>query len=76
MAVQKFSVQTINKALRDMMRSVIEEHKKVGRPLVIWEDGKVVKISAREAELRLNSKITKLSFPRTLKRAGRESSVV
>jgi len=55
-SVQNISVQTIKKACRSMARRLIEEHKKTGRPLVIWENGKVVKISAREAELRLNPK--------------------
>ena len=37
-------------ALRDAVGKVIQEHKRLGRPLIIWRDGKVVEISPEEAE--------------------------
>ncbi len=37
-------------ALRDAARKVVAEHKRLGIPLVIWRDGKVVEISPEEAE--------------------------
>jgi hypothetical protein len=36
-------------ALKEAVREVIERHKKSGRPLAIWEDGKVKYISAAQA---------------------------
>jgi len=32
-------------ALKDAVRKVVEHHKKTGRPLAVWKDGKVVMIS-------------------------------
>ena len=32
-------------ALKEAIRDVIKRHKKTGRPLAIWQDGKVVHIS-------------------------------
>ena len=32
-------------ALRKAVRGVVEQHKKTGRPLAIWENGKTVRIS-------------------------------
>ena len=32
-------------ALKEAVRQVVEQHKKTGRPLAIWENGKVVRIS-------------------------------
>ena len=32
-------------ALRKAVRGVVERHKKTGRPLAIWENGKIVHIS-------------------------------
>lgn len=32
-------------ALKKAVRGVVERHKKTGRPLAIWENGKVVLIS-------------------------------
>lgn len=32
-------------ALKKAVRSVVERHKKTGRPLAIWENGKTVRIS-------------------------------
>ena len=43
------------RALKEAVREVIEQHKKSGRPLAVWKNGKVVQISAEEA-LRSNRK--------------------
>jgi hypothetical protein len=32
-------------ALKKAVREVVERHKKTGRPLAVWKDGKVVRIS-------------------------------
>jgi hypothetical protein len=32
-------------ALKKAVRQVVERHKKSGRPLVVWQNGKVTKIS-------------------------------
>jgi hypothetical protein len=32
-------------AIKDAVRKVIEQHKKTGRPLSIWRDGRVVHVS-------------------------------
>jgi len=37
------------KAFKEAIRGVIEEHKRSGRPLSVWRNGKVVKISASQA---------------------------
>jgi len=34
------------KALREAVREVVEEHRRSGRRLAVWRNGKVVKISA------------------------------
>ena len=34
-------------AIKKAVKKVIERHKKDGRPLAVWENGKVVKIKAR-----------------------------
>lgn len=34
------------KALKEAVKEVIEDHKRSGRPLVIWRGGKVVKVPA------------------------------
>lgn len=36
-------------ALKDAVREVVECHKKTGRPLAVWKNGKVRHISADEA---------------------------
>lgn len=36
-------------AMKEAVRKVILRHKETGRPLAIWEDGKVRHISAAEA---------------------------
>lgn len=38
-------------AMREAVWGVIQEHKRLGRPLVVWRDGKVVRISPEEAEV-------------------------
>ena len=37
-----------NKAIKEAVRDVIEDHKRTGRPLVIWRNGKVVKVPANK----------------------------
>lgn len=37
------------KALKEAVREVVEEHRRSGRPLSVWRNGKVVKISASQA---------------------------
>ncbi len=32
-------------ALKKAVREVVKRHKKTGRPLAVWKDGKVVRIS-------------------------------
>ena len=32
-------------ALKKAVRGVVEQHKKTGRPLAVWENGKTVRIS-------------------------------
>jgi hypothetical protein len=32
-------------ALKEAVKEVVERHKKTGRPLVIWENGKVAHVS-------------------------------
>jgi len=39
------------KAMREAVAKVVEEHKKSGLPLYIWENGKVVKVSAKKVKL-------------------------
>lgn len=34
-------------AIKEAVAEVIERHKQTGRPLVIWQDGKVIKVSAK-----------------------------
>jgi len=38
------------RALQEGVADAIAEHKRLGLPLVVWRDGKVVRISAEEAE--------------------------
>ena len=35
------------RALKEAVREVVERHKKTGRPLAVWKNGKVVHISAK-----------------------------
>ncbi len=34
-------------AMKKAVKKVIEQHKKDGRPIVVWEDGKVKKITVK-----------------------------
>jgi hypothetical protein len=34
------------RAMKEAVREVVERHKETGRPLAIWQNGKVVHISA------------------------------
>ena len=34
-------------AMKEAVRKVVAQHKKDGRPLVIWKDGKIKKIAAK-----------------------------
>ena len=36
------------KALKEAVRGVIEDHKQTGRPVVIWRNGKVAKVPASQ----------------------------
>ena len=40
--------QRAEMALKAAVEKVVEEHVRDGRPLYIWRDGKVVKVSAQE----------------------------
>lgn len=45
--INKDSLQVkAEKALKEAVREVIEDHKRSGRPLVMWRKGKVVKVPA------------------------------
>lgn len=37
-----------NKAIKEAVRGVIEDHKRTGRPVVIWRNGKVAKVPASQ----------------------------
>jgi len=37
------------KALKEAVREVVEDHKRTGRLLSVWRNGKVTKISANQA---------------------------
>ena len=37
-------------ALKEAVRGVIERHKKTGRPLAVWQNGRVVYISPNEVK--------------------------
>lgn len=37
------------KALKEAVRGVVEEHRRSGRRLAVWRNGRVVKISASQA---------------------------
>jgi NCAIR mutase (PurE)-related protein len=34
-------------ALKEAVRKVVEQHKKTGRPLAVWKNGKTIRISAK-----------------------------
>ena len=52
MATRKISVSKLHagvtKALKEAVRGVIEDHKRTGRPLIIWRNGKVAKVPASQ----------------------------
>ena len=35
-------------AMKKAVREVVADHKKTGRPLVLWKNGRVVKVSAKK----------------------------
>lgn len=37
------------KALKEAVHDVVEEHRRTGRPLAVWRNGKVLKLSANQA---------------------------
>jgi hypothetical protein len=37
-----------NKAIKEAVRGVIEDHKRTGRPVVIWRNGKIAKVPAAQ----------------------------
>lgn len=37
-----------NKAIKEAVRGVLEEHKRLGEPVVIWRDGKIAKVPASQ----------------------------
>ena len=39
--------QKAEKALKEAVRKVVEDHKRTGDPLLIWQNGKVAKISPK-----------------------------
>lgn len=40
--------KSAEKAMREAVKGVVLEHKKNGRPLAIWKQGKVMNISAKK----------------------------
>jgi hypothetical protein len=41
----------VQKALRDAVQRAIHFHKLMGRPIVVWKDGKVVEIPADQIQV-------------------------
>lgn len=41
----------VQKALRSAVQKAIRFHKLMGRPIIVWKDGKVVEIPPEEIEL-------------------------
>lgn len=39
------------KAMRKAVGKVVQEHKKTGRSLTVWEKGKVVQVSANQVKI-------------------------
>lgn len=37
------------RALKEAVHEVVEEHKRTGRPLAVWRNGKVLRLSATQA---------------------------
>ena len=42
------------KALKEAVRKVVEEHRRSGRRLAVWRNGRVMKISASQALRKAN----------------------
>lgn len=45
-------------ALKEAVHEVIKRHKKTGRPLVIWKNGRVVKVSPNQLQNRTGKAVT------------------
>lgn len=41
--------QKAEKALKEAVRKVVEDHKRTGDPLLVWRNGKVAKVSPSRA---------------------------
>jgi hypothetical protein len=52
---QGFLQEEALRAMREAVADVIAEHKRLGMPLIIWRDGKIVEISPEEAEAEYNA---------------------
>lgn len=37
-----------SKAIKDAVRGVIDDHKRTGRPVIVWRNGKVAKVPAAQ----------------------------
>ena len=37
------------KALKEAVREVVKQHRRTGRPLAVWRNGKLLKLSANQA---------------------------
>jgi hypothetical protein len=52
MASKNISVSKLHsgaeKAIKEAARGVMEDHKRTGRPVIIWRDGKVAKVPASQ----------------------------
>ena len=50
---RKVSLGTLAiRAMRGAVKKAVEEHRRLGVPMVIWRDGKIVHISASRIRLR------------------------
>jgi hypothetical protein len=45
----------LDEAMTAAVRSVIERHRQTGIPLVVWQDGRIIELSADAAELTLEA---------------------
>jgi hypothetical protein len=46
---EKFKLAFLaEKALKEAVREVIQDHKREGNPIAVWKNGKVVQIPAKE----------------------------
>jgi len=48
---QKELHKKAERAIRAAIRKVVEEHKRIGEPLVVWKNGKVAHIEAKKLSL-------------------------